>query len=45
MVEQTLDLSQLDSHRYVIKPDYDERLQALADKLIEVSNVFSFTRI
>lgn len=36
MVEQTLDLSELDNHNYVIKPDYDARLQTLSDKLIEV---------
>jgi DNA mismatch repair protein MSH2 len=36
MVEQTLDLSQLSQHNFVIKPDYDERLQELADKLIEL---------
>jgi hypothetical protein len=37
MVEQTLDLDQLDHHQYVIKPDYDSRLQELAGKLIEVN--------
>ncbi|THH18172.1 hypothetical protein EW146_g2753 [Bondarzewia mesenterica] len=31
MVEQTLDLAELKQHNYVIKPDYDERLQKLAD--------------
>lgn len=36
MVEHTLDLSELDRHNYVIKPDYDPRLQELADKLAEV---------
>lgn len=36
MVEQTLDLSELENHNFVIKPDYDERLQALADKLAEI---------
>lgn len=36
MVEATLDLNELDRHNYVIKPDYDDRLQALADKLAEV---------
>ncbi|KAK7471034.1 MSH2 protein [Stygiomarasmius scandens] len=36
MVEQTLDLSELDKHNYVIKPDYDPRLQELAEKLSEV---------
>ncbi|KAG8902921.1 MutS-like protein [Tulasnella sp. 403] len=35
MVEQTLDLDQLDNHMYVLKPEYDERLQALADILTE----------
>lgn len=33
LVEQTLDLDELENHNFVIKPDYDERLQALADKL------------
>jgi hypothetical protein len=36
MVEQTLDLSELDHHNYVIKPDYDPKLQELADQLMEV---------
>jgi DNA mismatch repair protein MSH2 len=36
MVESTLDLAELENHNYAIKPDYDERLQALADKLSEV---------
>lgn len=33
MVEQTLDLSDTTSHTYVIKPEYDERLQDLAEQL------------
>jgi DNA mismatch repair protein MSH2 len=36
MVEQTIDLNELDNHNYVIKPDYDPRLQELASKLTEV---------
>ncbi|THH15823.1 hypothetical protein EW146_g4722 [Bondarzewia mesenterica] len=36
MVEQTLDLAELERHNYVIKPDYDERLQKLADALFAV---------
>jgi hypothetical protein len=36
MVESTLDLEELENHNYAIKPDYDERLQALADKLVKV---------
>ena len=36
MVQQTLDLDELDNHNFVIKPDYDARLQALADKLTKV---------
>jgi len=36
MVEQTIDLQQLDRHIYMIKPDYDERLQALSTKIVEV---------
>ncbi|KAJ4001111.1 muts domain V-domain-containing protein [Lentinula boryana] len=36
MVEQTLDLKELDKHNYVIKPDYDPRLQELMEKLTEV---------
>jgi len=37
MVEQTLDLEELDNHNYIIKPDYDPKLQELAKKLAEVS--------
>ena len=33
MVEQTLDLDELENHNFVIRPDYDARLQALAEKL------------
>ena len=36
MVEQTIDLNELDNHNYVIKPDYDPRLQELASRLTEV---------
>ncbi|KAG1815227.1 DNA mismatch repair protein [Suillus subaureus] len=36
MVESTLDLEELENHNYAIKPDYDERLQTLADKLVEI---------
>ncbi|KAF8634825.1 hypothetical protein AX17_004076 [Amanita inopinata Kibby_2008] len=36
MVEQTLDLNELENHNYVIKPDYDSRLRALADKIYQV---------
>ncbi|KZP28118.1 DNA mismatch repair protein [Athelia psychrophila] len=36
MVEQTLDLNELDRHNYVIKPDYDERLGTLSEKLQEI---------
>lgn len=36
MVEQTLDLEELDNHNYVIKPDYDPKLQVLAEKLANV---------
>ncbi|TFY78244.1 hypothetical protein EWM64_g5769 [Hericium alpestre] len=36
MTEETLDLAELDRHNYVIKPDYDARLKALAEKLREV---------
>ena len=36
MVQQTLDLDELENHNFVIKPDYDSRLQELADKLAEV---------
>ncbi|THH09566.1 hypothetical protein EW145_g1915 [Phellinidium pouzarii] len=36
MVEQTLDLDELSSHNFVIKPDYDDRLRELAGKLMEV---------
>ena len=33
MVQQTIDLDELEHHRFVIKPDYDENLQLIADKL------------
>ena len=33
MVEQTLDLSELERHNYVIKPDYNPRLRKLADQI------------
>ena len=36
MVEQTIDLDQLSTHNFVIKPDYDDRLRELADKLGEI---------
>ena len=36
MVEQTLDLSDDSSHTYVIKPEYDERLQDIAKQLSEL---------
>ncbi|KAI0635322.1 DNA mismatch repair protein [Trametes polyzona] len=36
MVQQTLDLDELENHNFVIKPDYDDRLQTLADKLAEI---------
>jgi DNA mismatch repair protein MSH2 len=36
MVETTIDLEELDNHNYVIKPDYDARLQELAEKLAKV---------
>lgn len=37
MVEKTIDLEKLDSHVYVIKPEYDKNLEALAGKLFEAS--------
>jgi hypothetical protein len=40
MVEQTLDLSELDHHNYVIKPEYDQHLQELADRLMKVRVLF-----
>ncbi len=36
MVQQTLDLDELENHNFVIKPDYDARLQTLADKLATI---------
>lgn len=35
MVEQTIDLSQLSRHNFVIKPEYNERLQELTTTLNE----------
>lgn len=39
MVEQTLDLDALDKHDIAIKPDYDPKLQELADKLAQVNTL------
>lgn len=36
MVEQTLDLDELDNHKYVIKPDYDPKLRELSKRLSQV---------
>ncbi|KIY44220.1 DNA mismatch repair protein MSH2 [Fistulina hepatica ATCC 64428] len=36
MVEETIDLDALEGHSYVVKPDYDARLQELNQKLREV---------
>ena len=36
LVEQTIDLDELSSHNFVIKPDYDEQLKELSEKLIEI---------
>jgi hypothetical protein len=44
MVEHTIDLEELDRHNYVIKPEYDEQLGALAEKLAEVCPLFSTPR-
>jgi hypothetical protein len=45
MVEQTIDLEKLEGHVYMIKPDYDERLKGLADKLFKVPfNPFTLYR-
>lgn len=44
MVEQTIDLKELDNHNYVIKPEYDPRLQELAEKLTQVSYISLWTR-
>jgi DNA mismatch repair protein MSH2 len=39
MVEQTIDLDELDRHNYVIKPEYNARLQELAASLAEARDV------
>ena len=36
MVEETIDLNELDNHKYVIRADYDVSLQDIANKLMEV---------
>lgn len=41
MVETTLDLASLETHTYTIKPEYDDGLQALATKLMEVANSYT----
>ncbi|KAF7341454.1 DNA mismatch repair protein [Mycena venus] len=35
MVEHTIDLEELDRHNYVIKPEYDDNLSVIAEKLNE----------
>jgi len=35
LVEQTIDLDEMSSHNYVIKPDFDEDLQKIKEQLIE----------
>lgn len=35
LVEQTIDLDEMSSHNYVIKPDFDENLQSIKEQLIE----------
>jgi DNA mismatch repair protein MSH2 len=45
MVEQTLDLDELENHNYVIKPDYDDRLKVLAEKLAEVCQCTSLIEV
>jgi DNA mismatch repair protein MSH2 len=36
LVETTIDLSELDRHNYVIKPEFDDVLKELMEKLAEV---------
>ncbi|KAG9218238.1 hypothetical protein CCMSSC00406_0005919 [Pleurotus cornucopiae] len=36
MVEETIDLDQLDNHNIVIKPEYDNELKKISEKLTEV---------
>lgn len=36
MVEETIDLDQLEHHQFVIKPNYDDNLQILANEIDEV---------
>ncbi|XP_076445659.1 DNA mismatch repair protein Msh2-like [Babylonia areolata] len=38
MVETTLDLSMVDQHEFVIKPDFDENLAALREKITELED-------
>lgn len=35
LVESTIDLDEMSSHNYVIKPDFDENLQSIKEQLIE----------
>ncbi|KIP09722.1 hypothetical protein PHLGIDRAFT_300246 [Phlebiopsis gigantea 11061_1 CR5-6] len=35
MVQDTLDLDELENHNFVVKPEYDEELQALAERIQE----------
>ncbi|KAF7318276.1 DNA mismatch repair protein 2 [Mycena chlorophos] len=38
MTEQTIDLDEVDRHNYVIKPEYNEKLGELAEKLTKAMN-------
>ncbi len=33
MVQETIDLDELENHNFVIKPEYDDELQSLAETL------------
>lgn len=41
LIETTVDLNALDNHEFVIKPDYDERLQEIRGRLDELKKLMS----